>query len=80
VDLSLVMQAILPASMHGANKHSWTSAICEAPKALSHWKPGGTAPGMGAAAAKALKALFNWLVNPPLIAGESRFQRCHLFG
>jgi hypothetical protein len=36
---------------------------------------------MGAAAEnKALKARFNWLVNPPLIGSESRFQRCHLFG
>ena len=30
------MQAILPERMHGANKHSWTRAICGAPKALSH--------------------------------------------
>jgi hypothetical protein len=75
------MQAILPASMHGANKHSWTSAICEAPKALSHWKPGAPPQEWEAAAEnKALKARFNWLVNPPLIASESRFQRCHLFG
>jgi len=40
----------------------------------------GTAPGMGSAAEnKALKARFNWLVNPPPIGSESRFQRCHLF-
>jgi hypothetical protein len=75
------MQAILPARMHGANKHSWMRAICEAPKALSHLGAWGNAPGMGSAAEnKALKARFNWLVNLPVNGSESRFQRYHLFG
>ena len=43
-------------------------------KALSHWKPGGTAPGMGSAAEnKALKARFNWLVNPRSLAVNRAF-------
>ena len=75
VDFSLVMQAILPASMHGANKHSWSYLwSAKGAPSLEAW---GTAPGMESAAEnKALKARFNCLVNPPLIDGESRFQRC----
>ena len=37
------MHAILPASMHGANKHSWTRHLCSA-KGAASLKAWGTAP------------------------------------